>query len=266
MIDIVVSKIVIFPIKSLDGISVSEALFVPSGALEHDREFALYDEAGRWINGKRDARIQTIRTDFDLSRFTVNVTSPGQPERQIFHMVDDQSALEAWFSSALDMPVFIKRDQLSGFPDDIHAGGPTIISTGTIVEISSWFGISDYLETRRRFRANIELSADMPFWEDRLFGPPRSEIPFCIGEAHFRGVGPCKRCIVPVRNSITGDETIDFQKTFTSHRNSTFPPWSNLARFGPLMYRVAINTRLADGQAGKRIKVGDPVNLAQEIM
>jgi uncharacterized protein len=257
MEDVVISRIVVFPIKSLDGISVQDATFLPSGALQHDREFALYDETGRWINGKRDARIHSIRSEYDLDACTVRLKSPTQSNWQTYHLVNDQHELENWFSSEFGIPAFLNRDQYSGFPDDSHAQGPTIISSGTIAEVGAWFSISDECETRRRLRANIELSANLPFWEDQLFGPPRHEVAFLLGEAEILGTGPCKRCIVPVRNSVTGDETPDFQKTFNAKRVATLPSWSNRARFGPLFYRLAVNTRLNSSAAEKRIKVGD---------
>jgi uncharacterized protein YcbX len=257
MEDVVISRIVVFPIKSLDGISVKDATFLPSGALQYDREFALYDEAGRWINGKRDVRIHSIRSEYDLDARTVRLKSQTRSNWQTYHLVNDQHELENWFSSEFGIPTFLKRDQYSGFPDDCHAQGPTVISSGTIVEVSEWFSISDECETRRRLRANIELSANLPFWEDQLFGPPRHEVEFLLGEVGIFGTGPCKRCIVPVRNSITGDETSDFQKTFNAKRAATLPCWSNRARFGPVFYRLAVNTRVNRSEAGKRIRVGE---------
>jgi uncharacterized protein YcbX len=257
MNDVVVSRIVVFPIKSLDGIPLQDATFLPSGALQYDREFALCDEAGRWINGRRNPQLHSIRSEYNLERYTVRLKSSSQRDWQTYHLLDDQRELENWFSSFLKIQVFLKRDQYSGFPDDSHAQGPTVISAGTIAEVSRWFDILDDWETRRRFRANIELSADSPFWEDRLFGPPRNEVGFLLGDVEVFGIGPCKRCAVPIRNSITGNETPDFQKIFHAKRNATLPDWSNRARFGPLFYRVAVNTRVNSSEAGKRIRIGD---------
>ena len=262
MTDVVISRIAVYPIKSLDGISVQTAILLPSGALEHDREFALCDGDGRWINGKRDARIHSVRSEYDLASFTVRLNSPMRPDWQTFHLLDDQPQLEKWFSDLLGSPVHLKRDQNSGFPDDSHAPGPTIISSGTIAEVSSWFPTLDFGETQRRLRANIEFSADSAFWEDQLFGAPGQEISFLLGIVQMFGVKPCKRCIVAARNSITGEEIIDFQKEFTAKRVATLPSWVNRARFGPLFYRLAVNTRVGSSEAGKRISVGDRVQLS----
>src|SRR5438034_261328 len=101
MSDVVISRIAVYPIKSLDGVVVQAARFLPGGALEHDREFALCDDDGRWINGKRDARIHSIRSEYDLDKFTVTLSSPQVPNQRIFHLLDDQADLENWFSTML---------------------------------------------------------------------------------------------------------------------------------------------------------------------
>ena len=261
MTDICVSKIVLYPIKSLDGISVLEATLLPSGALAHDREFALYNEAGRWINGKSESRLNTIRAQYDLGNSTVKLSSATTPSEHTFHLIDEQHELERWFTELLGTTVLLKRDTSSGFPDDSHAGGPTVISSGTLAEVSSWYSIADLEETRRRFRANIELSIDCAFWEDRLFGRRDHDVCFTLGEVQMFGVGPCKRCVVPVRNSLTGEATPDFEKTFIARRTATLPDWVNRSRFGPLFYRLAVNTRVNADEAGKRVTVGDNLHL-----
>ncbi|MBV8517713.1 MAG: MOSC N-terminal beta barrel domain-containing protein [Acidobacteria bacterium] len=265
MVEIRVSKIVLFPIKSLDGISVNAAAVLPSGALEHDREFALYDDADRWINGKSEARLNNIRATYDLANLAVTLTSPASPEARTFDLVGNLAVLEEWFSDTLAKAVHIKRDTHSGFPDDSHAQGPTVISSGTIAEMSSWYALSDLDETRRRFRANVEVSADTAFWEDRLFGKRGDDVGFSLGDVHLYGVGPCKRCVVPVRDSITGQPTPDFEKRFIAKRLETLPDWSTRARFGPLYYRVAVNTRLDMSEGGKHVNVGDQLRLDDKV-
>jgi len=59
------ARIVIYPVKSLDGLSVGEARVLPSGALEHDRQWALFDSHGKWINGKRTPQIHRLRSSID---------------------------------------------------------------------------------------------------------------------------------------------------------------------------------------------------------
>ncbi len=37
------ARIVIYPVKSLDGVALEQARQLPSGALEHDRQWAIFD-------------------------------------------------------------------------------------------------------------------------------------------------------------------------------------------------------------------------------
>ncbi len=48
--------------KSLPGVDVRAASLAPSGGFSHDREFALFDEAG-YVNGKRESRVHAFSTD-----------------------------------------------------------------------------------------------------------------------------------------------------------------------------------------------------------
>jgi uncharacterized protein YcbX len=37
-----------------------------SGALKGDREFAIFDESGHFVNGKRNDQVYALRSEFDL--------------------------------------------------------------------------------------------------------------------------------------------------------------------------------------------------------
>src|SRR5262245_37749582 len=161
----VVQSISLYPVKSLDPLTVEAARVLPSGALEHDREFALFDEQGKVINGKRDARIHRVRAVYDLLKFSVTLN-----DSEAFHLIDSKREIEDWFGNFLGIVVTMKRNTQTGFPDDLESPGPTIVSSATLREVTAWFGIANPQETRRRFRPNIELGTNEAFWEDRLFG------------------------------------------------------------------------------------------------
>jgi uncharacterized protein YcbX len=46
-----VANITVYPIKALDGVSLTEAVVLPSGGLQHDRQWAMFDAEGNFING-----------------------------------------------------------------------------------------------------------------------------------------------------------------------------------------------------------------------
>jgi uncharacterized protein YcbX len=253
-----VRTITVYPIKSLDGIVVPAARILSGGALERDREFALLDENGKFINGKRDARIHRIRADYDLERLIVSLRVVEDSQAVAFHLVEQRKELERWFGDFLGGPVFIRRNQETGFPDDLESPGPTIVGSATLQEVGSWFGISDPVEVRRRFRPTIELATEEPFWEDRLFGISADTVGFQVGDVSIRGVNPCQRCVVPSRHPSTGGVIPDFQAVFIERREAKLPSWAEQSRFNHY-YRLSVNTRIPPTEVGKWIRVGDAV-------
>jgi uncharacterized protein YcbX len=255
-----VDRILIYPIKSLEGVAVPEAGIVAGGGLRHDREFALFDSDGKWINGKRDARIHRIRAEYNLSEFCVTLRSEPDSSSEQFYLSEDRQRLEEWFSGFFGFRVHIRRNEDGGFPDDTQSPGPTIISSATLDEVGSWFGIVDREEVRRRFRANIELRAVPAFWEDRLYGREGEPVVFRMGEVVLHGVNPCQRCAVPSRNSRTGVVMENFQRRFAEQRAATLPAWAAVSRFNHF-YRLSVNTRIPASQAGKKVCAGDRVTI-----
>jgi len=250
----VVQSISLYPIKSLDPLMVEAARVLPSGALEHDREFALFDAQGKVINGKREASIHRVRAFYDLKEFSVRLN-----DSKAFHLISARQEIEGWFSTFLGISVSMMRNIETGFPDDLESPGPTIVSSATLREVSAWFGIADPQETRRRFRANIEIAADEAFWEDRLFTEAGTTLEFRIGDVTILGVNPCQRCAVPSRDPSTGSVTPEFQRMFSEKREEGLPPWATKSRFNHY-YRLAVNTRIPASQAGRLIRVGSEVS------
>jgi len=253
------SKIIIYPIKSLDGVELAEATLLPGGALRGDREFALFDRQGTVVNAKRTAHFHRIRAQFDLSARTITLSADATDTPQTFHLDGDRPALENWFSQALGEPVTLRQNNHGGFPDDVVASGPTVVSTATLATVASWFPTLTLEDVRRRFRANLEIEDAVPFWEDQLFGEPDEKVPFQVGRVTFMGCYPCQRCIVPTRDALTGDRTPHFQQHFSAQRKATLPPWANPSRFNHF-YRLTLNTVVSPEEAGKTIQLGDVVS------
>lgn len=225
------ARLVIYPCKSLDGVGVEQATVLRGAGLAGDREYCLVDEQGRWVNGKRTPRVHQIRLP------------PGPLD-------------EEWLSAQLGMTVRLQRDTAGGFPDDDNATGPTLVSTASLREVGSWFGLDDLDEVRRRFRSNLEIDGVPAFWEDQLAG--RS---FLLGDVVIDGVNPCARCVVPSRDPLTGEvPEPDFARLFAQHRERTLPAWSD-RRFFDHFYRLALNTRVPESEAGKVVRVGDRVTV-----
>jgi uncharacterized protein YcbX len=254
------ARITLYPIKSLDGVDVARAAILPAGPLENDRRFAIFDRDGRIINGKRTAAVHRIRAAYaeHLSTVRLSQLGSGLPDES-FDLRADYSPLADWLSRALGAACTIRENAETAFPDDAQSPGPTVVSTGTLVEVAQWFGLSPD-EVRRRFRPNLEIDAAEPFWEDRLFGPSRGRpVRFTVGGVALYGVNPCERCVVPTRGSTTGDVLAAFAKRFAQLREQTLPTWTSHAAFDHF-YRLTVNTRLAVGDGSAlRMQVGDDV-------
>lgn len=261
-----IAEILIYPIKSLDGVGVNRARILASGALESDREFAIVDAKGHFVNAKRNAKVHLLRSRsvsvreslWDDTAQTVTLQIEGTKEKRTFDLEQNRSELETWLSDYFDFSVQLARNSLTGFPDDTIASGPTIISTATLEAVASWFPGITVEEMRQRLRANIEIGGVPPFWEDQLFADAGEIVQFKIGEVLFEGINPCQRCIVPTRNSQTGESYPNFQKVFSQKRQETLPSWVKLSRFNHF-YRLSVNTKITASEAGKMLRVGDEI-------
>lgn len=252
-------RILIFPIKSLDGLEVQHAKILPGGALEHDREFCIVDGAGKWVNGKRTAKVHQIRSQYVLSARLVTLSVPNAAP-VTFHLDHARSAIGDWLSRYFGFPVSLQQDLVTGFPDDPASPGPTLISSATLAAMTHWFDGISVEQLRSRFRTNLECASTPAFWEEQLYtdsGDPRS---FQIGEVVLQGINPCQRCVVPMRDATTGEVYAGFQKIFLQRRQAEFPDWAPTARFNHF-YRLAVNTRISSTQTGKILRVGDAVSL-----
>ena len=259
-----VAKLFIYPIKSLDRINTDQVTILNSGALKCDRQFALFDQSGRFVNGKRYHQIHAIRSDFDLATNIVSLQVQGNNHAEQFSIEQDVEALESWFSEYFGFSVEVRQNQETGFPDDLNSPGPTIISTATLETVTSWYPELDVEAVRLRFRANIEIAGVPAFWEDKLFADKNKIVNFQIGDVQFMGINPCQRCVVVTRNPQTGEDHPNFQKTFVANRKTTLPEWSNKEQFNHF-FRLAINTRIPVTEAGKTIRIGDPLLGVQEF-
>jgi uncharacterized protein YcbX len=251
------SKILIFPIKSLAPIALNEVKISSGGALKGDREFAIFDQFGKYINAKVQPKIHLIRANYNLSDRLVHLQV--QEEVATFHVDRDRTSLTDWFSKFFEQPVELRQNVHNGFPDDPEAWGANVISESTIATVKSWYASQISLEQiRLRFRTNLEISDTEPFWEDQLFTKSGEEVPFKIGDVQFFGTNPCQRCPVPIRDPYTGQVYPKFQKIFTHQRELTLPMNIERSRFNHF-YRLALNTRIPLTESDKVLKLGDCV-------
>ena len=254
------SRITIYPVKSLDGHEVDKTTVLPGGALEYDRRFAIRDAAGNWVNGKRTDDVHRLRSSFEVASRTLALRIGDGGNPICFQIDREMVALEAWLSGYFGLAVHLVENDAEGFPDDTLSPGPTAIGAASYEQVAAWFPPLSVDQIRRRFRANLEIADAPPFWEDRLIADVGSVVEFQIGEVTFEGVNASARCVVPSRDTATGETYPQFAKVFAQRRRETLPAWAPVSRFDHY-YRLAVNTRVTPATAPRVLRVGDEVRI-----
>ena len=255
-----VSRISIYPVKSLDGISLQKAQIGRGGCLLHDREYAIIDAEGDFVNGKSNAGVHLLRSEVDLENESISFRHESETTWHYFHLQKEIAGINQYLSDFFKMPVSLLKNSEGRFMDIPDIAGVTVLSTGSLANVSGWFHDMDMEETRKRFRATIEISAVPAFWEDRLFLEEGTAIEFMVGETTMLGISPRARCVVPTRHPRTGEVIHGFQKAFAKHRIETLPGWSALEDYGHGYY-LTVNCYIPPTEFGKWIEVGDEVKI-----
>jgi len=253
-----VERIRLYPVKGFGGVGVNKGRILPSGTLEYDREFALYD-GDDIVNGRVRQGVHGFRTELDTGAGELTVESPARDSVTVDVSDDGRRELQDWFETAdtaFDSPTVL-RDGSFGFVDRRdRLASVSVVSTATLREVASWFDGIDTDGVRRRLRTNVEVSGVLPFWEDRFVG---EEAPaFEVGGVRFEGAEPCARCVVPTRDPDTGEPTGGFRERFAERRRETFPEFADEDAFDHF-YAVTLIARVRDDDRGSTIRVGDEV-------
>ncbi|MEG4204660.1 MOSC N-terminal beta barrel domain-containing protein [Microcoleus sp. Pol7_A1] len=256
-----VASIHIYPVKSLDGIAVSQATILASGALEGDRSFAICDEAGELVNTKRNSGVHFLRLSFDIQKRMAGIKIQDTEQEIFFHVDRERPGIEYWLSNYFGFPVKLMENLLTGFPDDTAAPGPSIISTETIAEVASWFPRVSVNEMRHRLRANIEIGDVPAFWEDQLFPEANELVTLKIGTVIFEAINlghPCIRC--PPYYAPKATDT-NFQNLLKAKQEEIMP---DLVKRGSLNHfnRLIVSMRVSGQAAGKILHIGDEVQIS----
>ncbi len=211
-----VSRLFIYPIKSLAGIELTKARVTDRG-LEHDRRWMLVDSNNRFLSQREFGQMALIKTAITDDGIAVHhahhpnkgIVIPFVPqvnERDNFTVWDDTVSgqyvsheVDRWFSETLQT-----NCRLVYMPDDSlretgrkqhHATNITSLSDGypflllgeaTVAHLN---GKLDIGVPVNRFRANIVFSGGEPHDEDIMAH-------IKIGGIDFYGVKLCGRCKV----------------------------------------------------------------------
>lgn len=257
------SRITIYPVKSLDGMPLQKAMITEGGCLLHDREYAMSDETGKLITGKTNSLVHGLRSSVDFEKEIISFRKQNETGWSHFHLQKEKPAIEAYLGDYFDEPVGFNKNSTGCFMDMPDISGVTILSTESLQSVAEWFDNMDLEETRQRFRATLEIEAATAFWDDHLFSSEGKGVEFRIGNVTLFGMSPRARCVVPTRNPVTGEVIHAFPKTFARHRAATQPGWSVLNEYGH-HYFLTVNCYIPATEIGKFIGVGDEVSIIGE--
>lgn len=236
------SGLFIYPVKSLQGISLDRAQVDPLG-LVHDRRFMVVDKSGRFLSQRtlpRMAQLATAITEEHLVlsaeggaelRVPLRVSEAPLTSVSVWGSHDlhaDECGLETadWLSDVLQTPcrlvrcgdAFERAVTKAGYarPGDrvafadafpfLIAGEESLADLNQRIEESGGTPVP-----MNRFRPNLVFSGGDPFEEDRW---ERVR----IGEMAFRSGGPCVRCIMTTTDQHTGQRGQEPLRTLARFR------------------------------------------------
>jgi hypothetical protein len=259
-----VSEIAVYPVKSLAGVYPSRAELVETG-FRHDREWMVVNEQGYFLTQREHPRMARIRTSTSDAGLRLEV--PGHPplsvpvveqgDRRTVRVwedrctaVDQGDAAAELLSDYLGRPCRLVRmprgarrelgDHYRVVPE-MHVGFADS-APFLIISRASLDDLNARLETpvsMSRFRPNIVVDGGQAFQED---GWHRIR----IGETPFRVVRDCIRCEIITVDQDSGAKGVEPMETLGTYR---YGPRG--IRFGRKMVHEAVGT----------IRLGDPVEV-----
>lgn len=240
MPSLTLSEIWIYPIKSLGGISLQEAVATRRG-LQYDRRWMLVDEQGRFVSQREIPAMALLGTS--IAPPYLSVFWKGAPDKKInipLEINPDEhpkiqvevwgdrcaarilpEAFNQWFSENLGqnlrlvlMPATTNRRTDGRYAPPGHNvsfadGFPyLVIGQASLDELNSRL---DQPLPMNRFRPNFVFTGGQPFEEEAWKH-------FSIQEQPFQGVKPCGRCIIITTDQETATRTAEPLKTLASYR------------------------------------------------
>ena len=259
----ILSRITIFPVKSLDGMVLEKAMITEGGCLLHDREYAISDEEGNFMIGKNNPLVYSLRSSFDPENETLSLRRQQETSWKTFHLQKERTAIQSYLTDYFGVSTLLLQNKTGRFLDIPDISGVTVLSTASLETISQWYDNIHTDQIRKRFRATIEISSVPAFWEDHLFAAQGKGVEFTIGDVTLFGMSPRARCVVPTHHPETGEVIHAFPKTFARHRADTLPGWSTLKDYGH-HYHLTVNCYIPATETGKWIEVGNKVAIVGE--
>lgn len=238
------SGLYIYPIKSMGGISLTNAQVTDRG-LQYDRRWMLVDANNRFISQREFVQIALLKPALTDAGLLViyqpsgeEILIPFQPQTNEYADVtvwDDtcsgqfvSTAADEWFSRVLGVncrlvympdnslrpvdPQYATADKITSFSD---AYPFLIIGEASMADLSDRAGEEIPVN---RFRPNLVFSGGDAYIEDKMTH-------FIINGIHFYGVKLCARCPIPGINQETAQRVKEPLKALNSYRRKNNKVW-----------------------------------------
>lgn len=284
-----VTAIVVYPIKSCRGISVSQAP-VSSTGFRWDRQWLIINPNGRMYTQRVEPKLAQVEVELPKEAFSESwepsnssflvVRAPGMSALKVplsnsgirvdgvgvwnwtGSALDEGEGVAQWFSTYLGKPARLVRFDAARVTRETHPdyapGYRTMFSDENpflLASQESLDALNKLLPNPipiSRFRPNIVVEGCNPFEEDIW-----KEIK--INKLTFFGVKLCSRCKMPTINQETGVVNPEVAEVLKTHRSGkVLRP--NRNKQGEVYFgqNLVCKDSMAGGK-GKLVQVGDPV-------
>jgi uncharacterized protein YcbX len=234
-----ISQIWIYPIKSLPGIRLKEAVLTDRG-IALDRRWMLTDSSGRFISQRQYPQLSQFVVTLTDNEFQIstkdNLTNickiplyPQNGKTRIVTVWDDQvealnpsEAIDEWFSQVLGFEVYLvyMPDETKRLVNPKYAQNDEIVSFADgyplmLIGQSSLDDLNSRLLEKvemRRFRPNLVVEGALPFEEDQW---QQLLINENVQLIHAK---PCARCVMVNIDPDSGHKSNEVLKTLSTYR------------------------------------------------
>lgn len=237
-INYLLSEIYIYPIKSLGGISLNEALLEERG-LKYDRRWMLVDKNGVFLTQRKHFEMALLQVSISNSKITIThkinadlkisfSTEEYTGEAIPITIWNDRSTgvevntqVSDWLSHLLKMkvklvkmpaehkrpvdPKYASNNEIVSFADDYPC---LIIGQSSLDALNAKLPEPILMD---RFRPNFVFTGGEPHIEDKFKT-------FQLGNSLFSAVKPCARCVLTTVNQQTGAKGQEPLRTLASYR------------------------------------------------
>jgi uncharacterized protein YcbX len=263
---LILQDIYLYPIKSLGGISVPQALVEERG-FRYDRRWMLVDKKGDFVTQRQHPQLALLQVA--LSETQLEVFSKRDPSQRVAFDLDlvseqelqvsiwgDQvlarvvsAELSRWFSDFLQMELDLvvmpesterkmdPRYAVQGESVSFADGMPYVmIGQASLDELNGRLADPVGMD---RFRPNLVFSGGEAYAEDQFKK-------LQIGEVEFQVVKPCARCVLITVNQQTGEKAKEPLATLATYRtvNNKVYFGQNAVALAPGMVRVGDHIQL----------------------